>query len=102
MARHCCDKIARQVDFSCASHDDPSDCPDALIIYVPKFDEYGIRLHDGGTSYMLIQFCPWCGARLPASRRCEWFDRLEALGIENPAESEIPAEFTTDAWYRDA
>ena len=30
---------------------------------------YGLIIHDGGTSAVTIQFCPWCGSKLPASKR---------------------------------
>jgi hypothetical protein len=36
---------------------------------------------------------------LPESRRDEWFERLEALGYENPTGQEIPKEFLTSEWY---
>ena len=94
--------MTEQTQFACSDHPELADCPDALIAYWPKFDEYGIRVHDGGSSVSTIEFCPWCGASLPRSRRDEWFEQLEALGIDDPAESEIPAKFATDAWYRDA
>jgi hypothetical protein len=29
-----------------------------------------------------IEYCPWCGARLPSSLRDEYFERLEQLGLE--------------------
>ncbi len=94
--------MTEQIAHSCARHVDPADCPDALVAYSEAYDEYGIRVHDGGSSVVNIRFCPWCGAKLPASRRDEWFEKLEALGVSDPAEQDIPIEFTTDAWYRGA
>ena len=84
----------------CDDHPDPTDCPDALVSYSARFDEYGVRIHDGGSSSLLISFCPWCGASLPASRRDEWFTTLEGMGFDDPWEQDLPSEFTTDAWYR--
>lgn len=26
--------------------------------------EYGVPIQDGGSSYLVIEFCPWCGKRL--------------------------------------
>jgi hypothetical protein len=63
-------------------------------------DEYGLIIHDGGTSLRAILYCPWCGATLPASKRERWFDELAALGFDNPIVQPIPIAFTTDAWYR--
>ena len=78
---------------------------DKLIYYSSKFNEYGLPVHDGengrATSYVLIQHCPWCGKKLPESRREEWFDRLESLGFDSPFDDRdnIPAKFKTSEWY---
>lgn len=72
---------------------------DIPIIYVPHFREYGVSILDGGTSYLLISYCPWCGSKLPESKRLEWFEVLEQLGLE-PGDSEIPAEMLREAWWQ--
>ncbi|WP_425247065.1 DUF6980 family protein, partial [Streptomyces sp. NEAU-NA10] len=86
-----------RVDWRCVVHSDVFDCPDALVRFVPKFREYGLIVHDGGTASIRIEFCPWCGARLPESQRDRWFDELEARGID-PWEDEVPAEFEDGRW----
>jgi hypothetical protein len=43
---------------------DPVDDPDSLIGYFRSTGDYGIRIHDGGSSMIVIDFCPWCRARL--------------------------------------
>ena len=88
------------VEFLCDQHPDRHDCPDCLLEYIPKYDEYGILVHDGGTSKITIEYCPWCGAKLPDSKRDKWFEELETLGITNPGQQEIPKEYDTDEWYR--
>jgi hypothetical protein len=99
MKHHCCTKMDEMVTFSCDQHPDRFDCPDCLVSYSPTFDEYGLIIHDGGLSIISIQFCPWCGARLPASKRDRWFEALAELGFNDPTEQEIPQHFKTDAWY---
>jgi len=47
------------------------------IIYVAKYREFVIRILDGGTSYIVLLFCPWCGNKLPESLRNMWFQELE-------------------------
>lgn len=74
--------------------------PEYPIHYSPKLREFGVRILDGGSSRLMISFCPWCGQKLPDSLRDDWFDRLENLGI-HPSEDEVPAEFTDDRWWRD-
>ena len=101
MRPHCCETMTAQLTHTCETHADPADCPDALVCYVPKFDEYGLWIHDGGRAFSTIKYCPWCGARLPQSRRDEWFEKLESMGIDDPSEQDVPQQFQSDAWYRD-
>jgi hypothetical protein len=68
MSEHCCERMNLHLN----------DGEGAAIRYVPEFDEYGIPVLDGGTSYIALNFCPWCGAKLPASKRDEYFDKLES------------------------
>ena len=69
---------------------DDGDWEDKTIHYLPVFDEYGIPLHDGSSSVINIQFCPWCGKKLPESKRNEWFDRLE---------EKVDTAFDRMRWY---
>lgn len=68
------------------------------IVYSEKFREYGFEYRDGGSSKQLIKFCPWCGSKLPNSLGDEWFNRLEASGID-PLGSNIPLSFETSEWW---
>ncbi|MEA2825622.1 MAG: hypothetical protein QOG43_61 [Actinomycetota bacterium] len=97
--RHCCDLMRSNVEQSCEQHPDPSDCPDNLIAYVAKFREYGLIIHDGGSSFIRIAHCPWCGTKLPLSERDRWFAAMEQLGID-PWEGEVPSEYEDDTWLR--
>lgn len=85
----------------CDIHADRFECPDALLAYSPKFDEYGIIVHDGGSSVSAIAFCPWCGTELPPSRRDRWFEEIERLGFTRPDDPNIPARFHSDDWWRE-
>ncbi|MFC9688911.1 DUF6980 family protein [Kribbella sp. NPDC056951] len=97
MTSHCCETMDRQVSVTCDQHDDPFECADAVVTFSAKFQEYGLIIHDGGSSVLGISFCPWCGQRLPESQRDRWFDSLERLGID-PWSDEVPAEFEDDRW----
>lgn len=96
MSKHCCDDMEYYLGFSI----DPIDISDATVIYNEVFDEYGILIHDGGNSKILIEFCPWCGKRLPESKRDRWFEELEALGIDSPFTQDLPDEYKTSAWWK--
>jgi len=58
-----------QLNQRCDQHPDPFDCADVLIYYSEQHDEYGIIIHDGGASYSVLKYCPWCGVNLPESKR---------------------------------
>lgn len=64
-AAHCCARMRDAVTTTCPEHPDRFDCPDALIDY--GSGAYGLAIHDGGHSRVRIQFCPFCGARLPST-----------------------------------
>ncbi len=56
-------------------------------------------LHNGsGQSYVEINHCPWCGAKLPESERDRYFGQLKAHGID-PVADTLPIEFCSDAWW---
>jgi hypothetical protein len=100
MERHCCEQMRSQIAWRCADHADIFECPDALMKYSDRFDEYGLIVHDGGSSVIAIKFCPWCGSELLESKRDRWFEELEALGFHDPGEQEIPERYLSDAWWR--
>jgi len=97
----CCTRMAAALSQACPQHDDPFECPDNLLYWSPPLDEYGLIVHDGGASYVLVAACPWCGRKLPDSRREQWFVELEKLGYDSPLVDEVPAPFDSDRWYRD-
>jgi hypothetical protein len=97
LAKFCCTAMEDALDFDCEQHADPFECPDSLVTYNEVFDEYGLIVHDGGASYVLIGFCPWCGNELPESQRDRWFDETEAKGFTDET---LPAEYRTGAWRR--
>ena len=89
-----CDKLNQ---FS----SDDFDNADTPIIYCKKFDEYGLKIWDGGSSSILIERCPWRGQKLPDSKRNKWFNEIEKLGI-NPWTEDVPDKYKTDEWFRRA
>jgi hypothetical protein len=86
---YCCEMMA------CYIQDE-----DGIVVYIPKFREYSIPVHDGGSSRITINFCPWCGKRLPAPLRKVWFDELERMGIEDWDDPSIPEKYKSEAWWK--
>jgi hypothetical protein len=72
---------------------------DTPIVFIRKFDEYGLKIWDGGSSSVTLDFCPWCGEKLPTSKRDRWFDEIEKLGID-PWTEDVPDKYNTDEWFK--
>jgi hypothetical protein len=65
--RHCCSEMTYHAEYVCdhpIHAGDPLACPDRLI-YRARGGGYGILIHDGGSSFVSIVHCPWCGKKLP-------------------------------------
>lgn len=95
----CCNALEYHSQNHCDIHLDDFECPDCIIHYTEKFDEYGIIIHDGGQSVITIQFCPFCGAKLPDSKRELWFSELEKIGITDSDDPRIPSRYFTKEWF---
>lgn len=63
---NCCDRMDSDLNYRCDKHPDRDDCPDALVKVVQ--DKYFLIVHDGGSSGIEINFCPWCGKKLSGKR----------------------------------
>ena len=97
---YCCEQMQTQIVIENLEFP-PFSNPDNFIYYNEKFDEYGIIIFDGGQSYIIINYCPWCGKKLPKSKRIQWFEELVKLGYDSPYDQEIPEEFKTGNWRKD-
>jgi hypothetical protein len=62
----CCADMQRDLDRRCPEHQDRLDCAD-MAIHKTDDGKYGLIIHDGGSSFYTIEFCPWCGAKLSMS-----------------------------------
>ena len=84
---YCCTDMAQAVQDA------------SLIHYSEVFDEYGIIFQEDNVSILQIHYCPWCGHKLPDSKREQWFDELESLGYDSPLSQEhIPERYKSAAW----
>ena len=61
--------------FNCDKCKDKFECADTLIH--EKNGVYGIIVHDGGSSFIEIKFCPWCGEVLATNPL--WSQKLYSI-----------------------
>ena len=99
VTEHCCEAMAYHLDWQCDMHSNEYECADALVTFIPKFGEYGLIIHDGGDSYVVISHCPWCGARLP-NRSVTAGSRRWSAAVSIVSADDVPAEFDDDRWLR--
>ena len=78
----------------------PVENPEVPISYRSSVREWVLEVVDGGTSAIVLLFCPWCGERLPPTLRDRWFDVLDSLGLE-PGDPRTPVELASDRWWLD-
>jgi hypothetical protein len=62
--KYCCTDMAYQLveDSKPLAEDEIN--YDAVMRYCKSHKEFGIPIHDGGASYISINYCPWCGTKL--------------------------------------
>ena len=95
----CCDMMSRNV--FCADNKELKESK--TIFYSKRFDEYLIPVSEDGVSGICMTFCPWCGKKLPESKRKRWFDELDQMGIEFSLfdTTQVPLPYLSDAWWQD-
>jgi hypothetical protein len=71
-----------------------------VLDWFASWDEYRIPMPYDGYSSTLIRHCPFCGYRLPKSKRQLWYERLCSMGFDDPDNDDLPSEFETDQWWR--
>jgi len=90
--------------FCCLEIEEYTTHPDYPVKYKSEFREYGFNLPP--FNILSLDYCPWCGSKLPKDLRDEWFDTLEQeYDIEtNIGEArdrkDIPNEFWSDEWWK--
>jgi hypothetical protein len=94
---HCCSEMSEQANMSYPNATSPLlGSTDKRIYWSPVFDEYGL-ICQPSAEILQIQHCPFCGARLPYSRRDKWFERLEGQGWKTWGDP-IPSELLSHDW----
>lgn len=96
--KHCCKEMEKR-RFTCLGKGSVSEAPEnRLVLYVPPFQEYGLPINDGGSSFILIKYCLWCGTKLPKSKRNSWVSKMSKLGYTSPFSEDVPDIYLTEDW----
>lgn len=86
----------------CEIHQDPWECQSCAVVFIEQYDEYGIPIRDGSNTYWKIENCPWCGTRLPESKRELWYRTLLGMGIDPfDPQAKIPPAFQSKRWFQE-
>lgn len=93
-----CVHMAYEFSRTCEQHARKDDCPEKVVIYESRFDEYSIGPRGGGGDFVLISHCPFCGTALPQSKRDRYFDELEELGLDVDDET-LPEKYRDSSWW---
>lgn len=64
MKDHPCPHMAYYATVPKDYEGDPQDDPDIPVLYYKEAKCYGIPIRDGGSSFLGIKHCPWCGKAL--------------------------------------
>ena len=86
METHCCANMSERLS------------DDTAIRYIPEFREYGSPVLDGGSGFVVLRSCPWCGAELPLSLRYRWFETLEGLGLDPYGDMATVSRLASRRW----
>jgi hypothetical protein len=59
----CCESMEHQLRMPKCKHHTQAQCPDMLIVL--SGGNYVMPIKDGGSSFIRIYYCPFCGTKLP-------------------------------------
>ncbi len=94
---HCCVAMTEQVNLVYPSAESALlGSTDKRVYWSPAFDEYGL-ICQPSAEVLVISCCPFCGSRLPLSRRDEWMAAVELTGWRTWG-GPMPKEFLSNAW----
>ena len=80
-----------------------------MFWYLPYTREYGPRIIDPNKRIdfqpiriVPVSYCPWCGTKLPKSKRLEWEAMVRGADFdpENPEAEGFPEHLLRDKWWR--
>ena len=89
--QHCCDEMQMHLKGG-----------EVAVNYRDFIREYSVDLRQK-TSVQTIQFCPWCGRKLPTDLLERWTAELDSLMLYDPFgkdRANVPDEFWSEKWWQ--
>ena len=84
----CCDQLSFHINEK-----------EKIISYDPQIRQFSINVSD--RVRQVIQFCPWCGNKLPFELSKELSKILfDEMDLDNYEDFRMPIEFKTDKWWK--
>lgn len=96
--KQCCPRMAYYLSSPTFT---PHMGPCRVLNWIASWNQYLIPVAHDGYSSIVIEFCPWCGRKLPESKEKLWYQTLHSLGFMDPGNEEIPEKFNSDEWWRE-
>lgn len=62
--KYCCVEMAYHLIEDKISKSKEEINYDSVVTHTSKSKEFRIPIHDGGSSFIQINYCPWCGQKL--------------------------------------
>lgn len=92
--QYCCESMQRHIEYGEFEYHPSHRCICCFFRRRRRNEGYGQRM---------LNFCPFCGTKLPDNLYNKYPDELEkAVGKDfcDITEDEIPEEFKTDEWWK--
>jgi len=71
------------------------------VFYQLRWRTWVIEYNDGLRTRRVIDYCPWCGAELPAGLGEERAEEIQRRGLDPLAEDDdLPADLLDDQWWK--
>jgi hypothetical protein len=92
--KHCCENLEKFVSEG-----------EISLFFSSRERFYGINYKPRtGGGIQLIEYCPWCGTKLPKNLIDEYaelvFDELGLDPLDTNYNKKMPKEFKTDEWWK--
>ena len=92
--------MSEKINHCCSEFDYFIKNGEVALCYNDTYREYGINVLDGGSSFIQIKYCPWCGNKFPKDVGDEFSHIIyDELNLDGPDDPKLPEEFKSREWW---